>query len=90
MTMVPPRPQSPQSSPQGMFSVPFERFIRDEMSDWASAFTLLGVFHFIPSQRVLETERLTFSRYDGNILRFTNRSPSTNSNETWRSPKAEG
>lgn len=27
----------------GYFSAPFERFIRDEASDWAGAFTLLGM-----------------------------------------------
>lgn len=27
----------------GYFSVPFERFTRDEASDWAGAFTLLGM-----------------------------------------------
>lgn len=26
----------------GFFSVPFERFVRDDVSDWTSAFTLLG------------------------------------------------
>ncbi|KAI0751457.1 hypothetical protein C8Q80DRAFT_1098040 [Daedaleopsis nitida] len=29
------------SSGTGVFSVPFERFVRDEISDWASGFTLL-------------------------------------------------
>lgn len=36
------RPPSPPI-PKGYFSGPFERFVRDEMSDWASAFTLLGM-----------------------------------------------
>lgn len=26
----------------GYFSAPFERFLRDEASDWTGAFTLLG------------------------------------------------
>lgn len=26
------------------FSVPFQRFVRDDISDWASGFTLLGTF----------------------------------------------
>jgi hypothetical protein len=40
----PPSPSS-RSSPfgAGYFSVPFERFARDEASDWAGAFTLLGM-----------------------------------------------
>lgn len=32
----------------GYFSVPFERFTRDETSEWAGAFTLLGM-HFLLS-----------------------------------------
>ncbi|KAF5363607.1 hypothetical protein D9756_000579 [Leucocoprinus leucothites] len=36
------RPPTPPSLPaKGYFSVPFERFIRDEASDWAGSFTLL-------------------------------------------------
>ncbi|KAF9452013.1 hypothetical protein P691DRAFT_722759 [Macrolepiota fuliginosa MF-IS2] len=35
------RPPSPSLPSKGYFSAPFERFIRDESSDWASAFTLL-------------------------------------------------
>ncbi|KAI0723006.1 hypothetical protein C8Q76DRAFT_721222 [Earliella scabrosa] len=40
------RPPSPpqmrrRDSGTGVFSVPFERFVRDEISDWASGFTLL-------------------------------------------------
>jgi len=40
------RPPSPTSG-KGYFSAPFERFSRDEASDWASAFTLLGAFSWI-------------------------------------------
>ncbi|KAJ3479336.1 hypothetical protein NLI96_g9123 [Meripilus lineatus] len=36
----PPRPGTP-SNGLGYFSAPFERFVRDEISDWASGFTLL-------------------------------------------------
>ncbi|KAI0370166.1 hypothetical protein BV20DRAFT_966770 [Pilatotrama ljubarskyi] len=43
---TPSRPPSPpplrrQDSGSGVFSIPFERFKRDDMSDWASGFTLL-------------------------------------------------
>ena len=49
----PSRPGTPgifsysNSSGMGFFSVPFERFIRDEASEWTGAFTLLGMFSFI-------------------------------------------
>lgn len=41
------RPQTPglfssSSNGMGFFSVPFERFVRDDASEWTSAFTLLG------------------------------------------------
>lgn len=36
------RPPSPSLPPKGYFNAPFDRFIRDESSDWSSAFTLLG------------------------------------------------
>jgi hypothetical protein len=45
MVSRPPSPNSRTESPAtgtGYFSTPFERFIRDEASDWAGAFTLLG------------------------------------------------
>ncbi|KIM83878.1 hypothetical protein PILCRDRAFT_818889 [Piloderma croceum F 1598] len=40
---LPPSPSSRTATPfgAGYFSVPFERFARDEASDWAGAFTLL-------------------------------------------------
>ncbi|KAL4082023.1 hypothetical protein V8B97DRAFT_148642 [Scleroderma yunnanense] len=43
MASRPPSPNKMESSMTGMgyFSAPFERFIRDETSDWAGAFTLL-------------------------------------------------
>ncbi|KAG1753674.1 uncharacterized protein EDB91DRAFT_1234105 [Suillus paluster] len=44
MISRPPSPNSRTESPgngTGYFSAPFERFIRDETSDWAGAFTLL-------------------------------------------------
>lgn len=34
-----------QMAGMGYFSAPFERFIRDEASDWAGAFTLLGALN---------------------------------------------
>ncbi|KAI0722165.1 hypothetical protein C8T65DRAFT_628437 [Cerioporus squamosus] len=37
----PPPQMSRTNSGTGVFSVPFERFVRDEISDWASGFTLL-------------------------------------------------
>ncbi|OJT13348.1 hypothetical protein TRAPUB_10114 [Trametes pubescens] len=45
-TPTPSRPPSPPTmrrsdSSSGVFSVPFERFKRDDISDWASGFTLL-------------------------------------------------
>ena len=37
-----PPPMHRRNSSQGVFSIPFDRFKRDEISDWASGFTLLG------------------------------------------------
>jgi len=42
------RPPSPPL--KGYFSAPFERFVRDEPSDWAGAFTLLGT---LPTKKIL-------------------------------------
>ncbi|KAG6896676.1 hypothetical protein C0992_006749 [Termitomyces sp. T32_za158] len=45
------RPPSPQLMNKGYFATPhttFERFIREEASDWASAFTLLGTISILP------------------------------------------
>lgn len=59
------RPPSPSKQDSGnggfgYFSVPFERFVKDELSDFASGFTLLGaLFHpfCVPSidTRLLDT-----------------------------------
>lgn len=39
----PPSPISRSETPGfGLFSVPFERWVRDDLSDFASGFTLLG------------------------------------------------
>lgn len=49
------RPPSPQFTNKGYFSTShttFERFIREEASDWASAFTLLGTIFVLPFQDV--------------------------------------
>lgn len=48
-----PRTDSTGSTPNGglnshgagYFSIPFERFVKDELSDFASGFTLLGEYH---------------------------------------------
>nr|VWO99654.1 N/A [Ganoderma boninense] len=37
----PPPPARRRDSSNGSFSIPFERFVKDEISDWASGFTLL-------------------------------------------------
>lgn len=57
-TMAASRPPSPPSGPQGIFSVPFERFVRDEISDWAGAFPLLGLSCFCPPQNDPTTQPL--------------------------------
>ncbi|KAI0080689.1 hypothetical protein K474DRAFT_1589163 [Panus rudis PR-1116 ss-1] len=45
---------------QGYFSVPFERFVRDEISDWASGFTLLDTMEtFFDSRLDLLQRRLS-------------------------------
>lgn len=57
------RPPSPHPSDRpfsssnnggmGFFSVPFERFMKDEASDWTSAFTLLGTHTLISEHDVV-------------------------------------
>lgn len=45
----PSRPSTPPNPvPPGYFSASFERLVREnEMADWASAFTLFGVYHHV-------------------------------------------
>lgn len=75
----PPSPSSRTSSPAfvgGYFSVPFERFARDETSDWAGAFTLLGMcdlYHWI---HVYLLTRLD-GRYYGDLFRLAHRPSAT-------------
>ena len=66
----PPSPSSRTASPfgAGYFSVPFERFARDEASDWAGAFTLLGAqaLHY----RMQLYSKHMDDRYNGDIFRL--------------------
>lgn len=45
MASQPPSPSKVEASTgMGYFSTPFERFLRDDISDWTGAFTLLGMW----------------------------------------------
>lgn len=68
----PTRPDTPPST--GYFSVPFERFVKDEISDWASGFTLLGISPHVPPNSAGKLTRLSY-RHNGNLFRFTSGSP---------------
>lgn len=54
MASRPPSPTKMESSATGMgyFSAPFERFIRDEASDWTGAFTLLDTMETYFDSRI--------------------------------------
>ncbi|EIW82477.1 hypothetical protein CONPUDRAFT_136970 [Coniophora puteana RWD-64-598 SS2] len=55
MASTPPSPSSRTDSPasqSGYFSAPFERFVRDEVSDWAGAFTLLDTMETYFDSRI--------------------------------------
>ena len=50
------------------FSVPFQRYVRDDISDWASGFTLLGTSD--SGRFDFETRSWRVDRYDGDVLRL--------------------
>ena len=76
------RPPSP-SLGKGYFSVPFERFVRDDKFDQlASAFTLLGPF-FLPFYSDV-APYLPNCRHYRNLLRFPCRPPTAQTTKAQR------
>ena len=66
------RPQTPglftsNNNGMGFFSVPFERFVRDDASEWTSAFTLLGTLSHILFSR---SQLMESARHCRDILRL--------------------
>lgn len=71
------RPQTPglfssSSNGMGFFSVPFERFVRDDASEWTSAFTLLGT---LTSLSLSRTWLMEYTRHRRDVFRLAHGPP---------------